>query len=332
MGAYATVFPGGAAIDPPNAARLEALWGFAPPAEPGLNAVQMVEAAHRGEMDVLWSIGGNFLDTLPQPDFAREALARVPLRVHQDIVVTTQMLSEPGEAVLLLPAATRYEIPGGTTETTTERRVLFSPEVPGPRVSGARPEWQVLAEVAARADPGRAERIRFDDTQAIREEIARAVPFYAGIEALRRGGDQFQWGGARLCEERFGTPNGRAQFAAMDPPNAEPPEGRFRVSTRRGKQFNSMVQAAKDPLTGAERDSVLMSAEDAERMGLRAGDRICLHNGHGRMTGRVFVAPVRPRNLQVHWPEGNALVPRGACDESGVPDYNAVVEVTRAEE
>ena len=35
---------------------------------------------------------------------------------------------DPGD-VLVLPATTRYEIPGGVTETSTERRVIFSPEI-----------------------------------------------------------------------------------------------------------------------------------------------------------------------------------------------------------
>ena len=32
--------------------------------------------------------------------------------------------------MLLLPAKTRYEQEGGGTETTTERRIIFSPEIP----------------------------------------------------------------------------------------------------------------------------------------------------------------------------------------------------------
>ena len=50
--------------------------------------------------------------------FVRRALARVPLRVHQDIVLTPQMLLEPEAedgAVVLLPAQTRYEQRGGGT-------------------------------------------------------------------------------------------------------------------------------------------------------------------------------------------------------------------------
>ena len=49
--------------------------------------------------------------------------------------------------------------------------------------------------------------------------------------------------------------------------------GRFYVSTRRGKQFNSMVQRDVDPLTGASRDAVLMHPGDAERLGLQRSDR-----------------------------------------------------------
>ena len=38
-------------------------------------------------------------------------------------------------------------------------------------------------------------------------------------------------------------------------------------------------------------------------------------------------ARIRPGNLQVHWPEGNVLIPYRRFDpDSGEPDYNAVVE------
>src|SRR5439155_3448420 len=82
------------------------------------------------------------------------ALARVPLRAHHDVVVTSQHLVAPDDGeVLLLPVATRYEQEGGGTETTTERRIIFSPEIPGHRVGEARTEWRLFAEVAGRVRP-----------------------------------------------------------------------------------------------------------------------------------------------------------------------------------
>ena len=42
---------------------------------------------------------------------------------------------------------------------------------------------------------------------------------------------------------------------------------------------------------------------------------------------------IRPRNLQVHWPEGNVLIRRGAVEPaSGTPDYNAFVQLIPIEE
>ena len=155
MGAYATVFPGGVPISAQSAADLEREYGFAIPTERGLSAAEMIEAAERGEMDVLWSSGGNFLDTLPDPHAVRRALESVPLRVHQDIVVTSQMLVD-GQDVLLLPTATRYEQEGGGTETTTERRVAFSPEIPHPKVGEVRSEWRIFRDLAVAVDPERA--------------------------------------------------------------------------------------------------------------------------------------------------------------------------------
>jgi predicted molibdopterin-dependent oxidoreductase YjgC len=341
VGCVPNHFPGYVPVDAEGARHMEELWGFPVPDRPGLMAGEMVDAAHAGALDLLWCIGGNFLETLPDPGYVGEALARVPLRVHQDVVVSPTMLLEPGEedgGVLLLPATTRYEQPGGGTETTTERRIVFSPEIPGRRIGAARSEWQVLQDLVARVDPTRGTRMRFADAAAIRAEIAQAVPDYAGIEGLARKGDQVQWGGPRLCERDgrpwFPTSDGRARFTAV-PLEADgrieaPPPGWFRVSTRRGRQFNSMRWAERDPLTGASRDEVLMSGADCTRLGLAPGDRVRLRSSAGVFEARIRIAPIRSGNLQVHWPEGNVLIPRGRFDpRCGEPDYNALVEVIR---
>ena len=84
-------------------------------------------------------------------------------------------------------------------------------------------------------------------------------------------------------------------------------------------------------IAGAPRDAVLMNPDDAAEHRLRSGDAVALTNEHGRFTGRVFVAPIARGNLQVHWPEGNALIARGRRDPTGgVPDYNARVELAPA--
>jgi molybdopterin-dependent oxidoreductase alpha subunit len=201
MGAYATVFPGGTAVDEVSAAAMSAEWGFDVPSRPGLVAPEMIDAAHAGELDVLFSAGGNFLEVMPEPRFVAEALGRIPLRVHMDIVTSSQMLLDPppdGE-VILLPAATRYETPGGVTETSTERRIIFSPEVRGRRIGEARPEWEVFLDLARRTKPDLARQLTFSDTEALRAEIASVVPLYDGIQHLHEAGDAIQYGGPHLC-------------------------------------------------------------------------------------------------------------------------------------
>ena len=102
------------------------------------------------------------------------------------------------------------------------------------------------------------------------------------------------------------------------------------VSTRRGKQFNTLIYAEVDPFNGATRDAVLMNAEDAAALHLRNDDKITLVNDVGQYAGRVFLAPIARGNLQVHWPEGNVIIPGGLHDSlSGVPDYNAMVTVRK---
>jgi len=318
-------------LEEPATTRFAEVWGFPCPSFAGLTAAEMVDAAWRGALDVFWIVGGNFLETLPDPAAAAAAMRRLRTRIHQDVVVTSMMLEPAEEAVVLLPATTRYESPGGGTETSTERRIIFSPEVPGRRIGSAKPEWEVFGEVAARVRPDRAGAVRFRTSQEIREEIARAVPLYTGIERLSARGDEIQWGGERLfADERFHTPDGKARFSVVDLPERTRAPGTFYVSTRRGKQFNSMVQRETDPLTGAARDDVLVSAADAARLGLATGDRVRLLSRAGRYEGRARIDDMKPGNLEVHWPEGNVLLSRDQIDRaSREPDYNAVVTLER---
>jgi molybdopterin-dependent oxidoreductase alpha subunit len=331
MGAYATAYPGGLPVDPDHAARLAEQWGFAVPAHQGLTAGEQVEAAERGHLDVLFLDGGNFLDVLPDPHRVAAALARVPLRVHQDIVLTSQMLV-PGDDVILLPAATRYEQEGGGTETTTERRVAFSPEIPR-QVGEARSEWRIFAELARRVRPELADRFAWPTNRDLRVEIGSVVPAYAGIERLERTGDAIQWGGRHLCAGgHFPTATGRGQFSVTDVRPAALEPGTFFVSTRRGKQFNSMVFAATDPLTGARRDAVFIDRDDAAELGICAGDALRLRSDTGSFDGTARLVRLPERTLQVYWPEGNVLVaagPRHREPGSGIPDYNAIVTIER---
>ena len=328
MGADTTAFPGGLAINDGNARQLAQLWGFPVPAERGLKAPEMIDAAYEGRLDVLLSSGENLFETIPDPTYVEQALERVPLRAHLDIVPSPHMLVAPSDTVVLLPVQTRYEMKGGVTETSNERRVIFSPEIPGPRVPEARAEWDVFTALAKRSRPERAKLVHFDGTPEIREEMARTVPGYALVRTLAAEGDQFQCGGPMLCAGwKFPTPDEKAHFTVVALPQRRVPEGAFLVTTRR-LRFDSTHRGSPGEHTGAGSEPVLISRLDAVALGLRDGSRVLLRSESGELAATAVIAPVMPGTLQVRWPEGQVLLDRSKrSPESGIPDYSAVVSL-----
>ena len=322
-------YPGGFEVAvPEDRARFEALWGRPLPAWRGHRTLQMLEAAHRGEIDALYSLGGNLLETMPDRDYMREALSRVKLRIHQDIVINSSALLE-GEAVLLLPAQTRYETPGGGTTTSTERRIRYTPEIPGPRIAEARAEWRIPVDVAIATRPELAAAFPWRGTPDIRAELAEAIPTYAGIEQLEQEGQSVQWGGERLFVDGFSRmPGGRALFTVVEIPELRIPEGQFHLTTRRGKQFNSMTYGERDRLMGSpDRRDVLMNPADADALGVRDGQEIVLRSSVGEWIGIARCASMKERHVQAYWPETNVLIPRRFDPVSGEPDYNVFVTI-----
>ncbi|PYM14227.1 MAG: formate dehydrogenase, partial [Verrucomicrobia bacterium] len=233
MGAYATVFPAGKPINRQNAQNLSDQYGFSVPDWIGLTAPEMVEACARGQLDLFYCLGGNFLRTLPEPEYVRSAMANVPTRVHQDIILTDQMFIEAKGEVLLLPAKTRYEQDDGGTETSTERRVMFSPEIPR-QIGESKAEWKILRDLAAAIHPDRAHLVGCETGRKVREEIARVVPFYDGIQRFKSTGDAFQYGGPHLCADwKFPTPDGKAHFRPVALPDLGRPISAATLNSRR---------------------------------------------------------------------------------------------------
>lgn len=320
MGADPFSLPGGD-FEPKHIERLEKLWGFSIPRWQGdIVGVSLENAVlpsdHPRKLKVLYASGGNFLETMPDPDFMQKCLESVELRVHQDIILNTSTLVDAAEEVIVLPAMTRYEQPGGGTSTSTERMVYFSPEIEGPRIAEARAEWEIFVDLASRVKPQMRDQITFSHAQEIRDEIARANPHYDGIQHLKKRGDVFQWGGAWLCEDGIcPTESGRGRLWPIEIPELRKAEGQFYVTTRRGKQFNSMVYSDTDPFNAAMRDHVLIHPLDAQELGISEDEAIVVHNQYGCFHGRARFADTARGNLAVYWPEGNVLIPKGVYEQ-----------------
>ncbi|MEX2414529.1 MAG: FdhF/YdeP family oxidoreductase [Paenibacillaceae bacterium] len=337
MGADPFSLPGGE-FKGDDIRRIEDVWGFKLPEWQGdIVGVSLENAMlpddHERKLKLFYTSGGNFLETMPEPEFVRGCLENVDIRVHQDIILNTSTLADAREAVIVLPAMTRYEQPGGGTSTSTERMVYYSPEISGPRIEEARAEWQIYSELASRVYPERRAFIHFDNAQDIREEIAKAAPAYDGIQHLRTTGDVFQYGGAWLCEDGiFPTSDGRGTLFAIELPERRKPEGHFYMTTRRGKQFNSMIYGERDSFNAAERNDVLIHEEDGHMLNIHDGEAIVVYNQVGMFHGRCKFANIRKGNIELYWPEANVLFPKGVYEQhAGIPEYNTTVIVEKAD-
>ncbi|MGE5306063.1 MAG: molybdopterin-dependent oxidoreductase [Alphaproteobacteria bacterium] len=220
-GAEPDRFPGGFAVNEESARRFSNLWRHPVPSTPGLRLSQLIEAAHRGRLKFLYAVGGDFLDASDDRQWVTEALSRVPVRIHQDIVLNRSALLEGAEAVLVLPAQTRYEQEGGGTTTSTERRIFFTPEITGPRIGESLAGWQIPTLIGRRSMPNGDLLFPFTDAQTVREEMARVMPIYQGIERFQKERDYLQWGGPHLFKGGSfrGMPEERALFSVLEPPD-----------------------------------------------------------------------------------------------------------------
>jgi molybdopterin-dependent oxidoreductase alpha subunit len=339
MGADPFVLPGGDFYGE-NIERIEKIWGFELPRWQGdivgvtLENILLPEE-HERKVKLYYLSGGNFLETMPDPDFVEKALSELEIRVHQDIILNTSTLVDAKEAVIVLPAKTRYEQEGGGTSTSTERMVYFSPEIEGNqnKIEEARAEWKIYVDLAKRVKPETARLVDFKDAYEIRDEIALANPNYDGIQHLKKQGDVFQWGGAWLCEDGIcPTADGKGTLIPVNIPDLKKKEGQFVLTTRRGKQFNSMVYNEIDPINGAERFDVLIHEQDARDNSIAEGEGVVVYNGFGVFQGRAKFADIARGNLGVHFPEGNFLLPKGRYEKyAGIPDYNIAVSLEKAE-
>ena len=318
MGADPFVLPGGD-YDEANRERIEAVWNFKLPEWPGDSVGITIENAmlpddNERKLKLYYMSGGNFLETMPDPDFVAEALSNLEIRVHQDIILNTSTLLDAKESVIVLPAKTRYEQDGGGLSTSTERMIYFSPEIEGNRnrIKEARSEWQIYVDLARRVKPGEAHLAGFNSGQEIREEIAKANPQYDGVQYLKNSGDVYQYGGAWLCEGGIcPTSDGKANLISIDIPDNNVKAGGFKLLMRRGKQFNSMVYGDHDAFNEMGRYDALISEEDARSQGIQEGEPVVIYNINGVFQGFARLADIKPGNIGIQFPEGNYLVPKG---------------------
>ena len=118
--------------------------------------------------------------------------SQIPVRIHQASFLDPTMLETAPEAVLLLPASSNADLPGGGSHLSDDLVTRFSPEVHGAPASNARPHWEIPVRVAALADEDLGRQLASHDAAELRSALAAARPGLAGVLDLAAPQDSFR--------------------------------------------------------------------------------------------------------------------------------------------
>jgi len=167
--------PGGWPVGDPSAtAALAEAWGTAPPASAGLSLEEMIHAAESGVIQALLVFG----DLDSWGGMSRDAIHRALGRLDFLAVSSSFPTVLTSQAHLIVPRPLPGEVDG--TYTNTEGWVQATHGVVPFR---GYQEWKLVTEVARQMGA----RWDLEDIAAVRREMARFVPGYAGIASPEAG-------------------------------------------------------------------------------------------------------------------------------------------------
>jgi formate dehydrogenase major subunit len=314
-----------------------AVYGRDVPASAGLRIPEMLSAAREGKLKALWVVGEDLLQTDPNSCEVEHSMKCLDFLVVQELFMT----QTAAMADVVLPAASHFEKDG--TFTNGERRIQRVNKVIEP-LPGTLPDGQIIARVMRRMGYPQPDY----DAAEVLAEIARAVPFFAGVRRDELGEDGKQWpvrtdGGDTQILHREAFERGKGRFHACDfvetPELAEGADGYPYILTtgRLLEHYNCGTMTRRTPnaeLVG--RDVLLVHPDDAAREGIRDGERVAVRSRRGatqleaRLTDQVGSGVLF---ATFHFPEAavNQLTSGVSDRDAMTPEYKvAAVALEKA--
>jgi formate dehydrogenase alpha subunit len=307
--------------------KFEKAWGVTLPPRPGLTVVEIMNAAHKGDVRGLYIMGENPMLSDPDLGHVEAALKHLDFLVVQDI-----FLNETAElADVVLPSAAFAEKDG--TFTNTERRVQrIRKAVPPP--GQARTDWEIIAEISSRMGYP----MSYRNAEEIMAEIARVTPSYAGITYERIEREGLQWpcptqdhpGTRFLHKEKF--TRGLGLFHAIEYiPPAELPDREYPLILSTGRVLyhyhtGTMTRLAQGPSERCPESLIEIHPEDARTYGISDGQKVRVTSRRGQVEAKAQVTEKSPAGtifMNFHFREVAVnLLTNAALDPIGkIPEY-----------
>src|SRR6476661_483176 len=200
----------------PSGPFLDALdreFGFKAPRNPGHDTVDTIAAMHEGEVEILVSLGGNFLSATPDTACTAVALRRCRLTAHIGTKLNRSHLVT-GRQALILPCLGRSERDPGGFLTVEDAMGVISASYGRlePVAPTLRSEAAIVAGMA-KATLGSRSKVDWDamaaDYGLVRDRIGRVVRGFEDFNARIAKGPFYLPNSAR--ERKFATSTGRAR-------------------------------------------------------------------------------------------------------------------------
>lgn len=292
-GAMPNFLPGYQSVnDPEVRARFEAGWKVKLPTAKGLDNHEMIEAIHQGKLKAMYLFGEEISLVDSNANFVDDGLAKLEFFVVQEIFFSDTCRF----ADVILPASPSLEKEG--TFTSTERRIQKLYQVFQP-LSGSRPDWRIIQDVANRFGAG----WQYQHPAEIYREIASLTPLFAGVTYERlEGYKSLQWPVAPdgtdqplLYTKGFNFPDGKARLfpLAFSKPT-DPPDEEFDLHLNNGRLLEHFHEGNLTYRSDGIREKtpdvfVEVSPELAAERGIQSGTWVQLVSRYGQLRVRAVV-------------------------------------------
>jgi molybdopterin-dependent oxidoreductase alpha subunit len=318
-------------------------FGFDPPRNPGVDAVDSIRGMRDGRIKVLLALGGNLIHAISDTGVAEAAIKKTRLSVQISTKLNRSHVVV-GEQALILPTLGRTEIDrqGGVAQfVTVEDTVCAVHRSVGPLEPIAR---DVLSEVAivsrlAQAVLGNKVPVDWDtlgrDYDAIRDHISRVVPGFEDFNTRIREVDGFVLPHGPRDSRTFPTPSGKAVFSVNELETIAIPSGRLLLQTIRSHdQFNTTTYTMNDRYRGIKKGRMvlLVNPSDLAELGFEDGGYVDVHSeaddGVDRVLRqlRLVSYPSARGCAAAYYPEANVLVPLDStAEQSNTPASKSVI-------
>ena len=343
MGAQPTDYPGYQKVTNDQVReKFEHAWGVKLDPRPGLKATEVFPAAIEGKIKGLYICGEDPIVSDPDTHHIEKALESLEFLVVQDLFVT----KTAEYADVILPAVSYAEKEG--TFTNTERRVQRIRKAVS--LNGEmRSDIDIIVDLMnAMGYPQK----RLTAAEVM-DEVASLTPSYAGISHERLdNGETLQW----PCKTKTskGTPimhaggpvRGKAMFyPAKYNPAKELPDEEYPFILTTGRilyQYNAAAMTMRSPGLAdmAGEGFIEINFKDADRLGIRNGERIVVKSRRGKIDATARVGRKVSQGetwMPFHFPDSpvNRLTNAALDDFARIPEFKVcavAIEKMTAEE